>query len=364
MTKEEFEYQHSLLGNRSSKILGGYVTEQMLLETFMTPELVYTKSWWFSRANRETYWFVEKSQLSELDLRICAMLESKGNNCYQLYLDQGQWVVKKLSSGECWTVPGFVEAHSLKKLCKTKKETTVSEHEQKLLTKCITYYGATGLLPDIQRSIQIEDSFLNQYFYTSNVDLFVAQRVNGTLEPACLEIKFKDAFSYQGKAVLGVEHNQLQNIFTELENCGMKVYVVVLYDTCRDRDHVESTNIFRYLEAEAERQWLWIRVSGKATYWEYTMQSQKTAFTGVPKKPRPVYCIPTENFDPLTDLAAMISSDKLLNSDGTQVDVPQNKGPQVKRCPRCGAQLRVRKGQYGPFLGCSSYPKCKYTEKI
>lgn len=38
-----------------------------------------------------------------------------------------------------------------------------------------------------------------------------------------------------------------------------------------------------------------------------------------------------------------------------------NKDP--TKCPRCGGQLVERNGQYGKFLGCSNYPRCKYTEK-
>ena len=30
-------------------------------------------------------------------------------------------------------------------------------------------------------------------------------------------------------------------------------------------------------------------------------------------------------------------------------------------CPRCGGNLVERKGKYGEFLGCSNYPRCKYT---
>lgn len=30
-------------------------------------------------------------------------------------------------------------------------------------------------------------------------------------------------------------------------------------------------------------------------------------------------------------------------------------------CPKCGGQLVMRKGQYGTFIGCSNYPKCRYT---
>lgn len=34
-------------------------------------------------------------------------------------------------------------------------------------------------------------------------------------------------------------------------------------------------------------------------------------------------------------------------------------------CPRCGAPLKRREGQYGPFLACSAYSKgCTYTRKI
>ena len=33
-------------------------------------------------------------------------------------------------------------------------------------------------------------------------------------------------------------------------------------------------------------------------------------------------------------------------------------------CPRCGHNLVLRKGKYGDFMGCSNYPKCKFTQPI
>lgn len=33
-------------------------------------------------------------------------------------------------------------------------------------------------------------------------------------------------------------------------------------------------------------------------------------------------------------------------------------------CPKCGGKLREKSGQYGPFIGCSNYPGCRYTRKI
>ena len=33
-------------------------------------------------------------------------------------------------------------------------------------------------------------------------------------------------------------------------------------------------------------------------------------------------------------------------------------------CPKCHGNLIERKGKYGPFIGCSNYPKCKFIKKI
>lgn len=33
-------------------------------------------------------------------------------------------------------------------------------------------------------------------------------------------------------------------------------------------------------------------------------------------------------------------------------------------CPECGNRLMKRNGRYGAFLGCSSFPKCRYSKKI
>lgn len=31
------------------------------------------------------------------------------------------------------------------------------------------------------------------------------------------------------------------------------------------------------------------------------------------------------------------------------------------KCPKCGGSLVERRGRYGSFLGCSNYPKCRFT---
>lgn len=41
-----------------------------------------------------------------------------------------------------------------------------------------------------------------------------------------------------------------------------------------------------------------------------------------------------------------------------------NDGTLVKNCPKCKSKLILRNSIYGKFLGCSGYPKCKYTERL
>lgn len=35
-----------------------------------------------------------------------------------------------------------------------------------------------------------------------------------------------------------------------------------------------------------------------------------------------------------------------------------------QKCPNCGSEMKIRKGPYGAFLGCSSYPECKGLVQI
>ncbi len=37
--------------------------------------------------------------------------------------------------------------------------------------------------------------------------------------------------------------------------------------------------------------------------------------------------------------------------------------PLEEDCPKCGSQLVLRTGQYGEFVSCSAYPKCKYIKQ-
>ncbi len=46
------------------------------------------------------------------------------------------------------------------------------------------------------------------------------------------------------------------------------------------------------------------------------------------------------------------------------VNVPAVPDATANVCPKCGSELTKRKGKYGLFLGCTTYPDCDYTEKL
>ena len=52
----------------------------------------------------------------------------------------------------------------------------------------------------------------------------------------------------------------------------------------------------------------------------------------------------------------------IINGRVTTPVVVNNDSPNT--CPNCGSKLVVRKGKYGDFVGCSSYPNCKYTREL
>ncbi len=47
-----------------------------------------------------------------------------------------------------------------------------------------------------------------------------------------------------------------------------------------------------------------------------------------------------------------------------QVELVRSPGLPPQPCPGCGeGTLVVRSGPYGPFLGCSTFPRCRHTAK-
>lgn len=48
--------------------------------------------------------------------------------------------------------------------------------------------------------------------------------------------------------------------------------------------------------------------------------------------------------------------------DGVETINTEETANNLDTCPRCGGNLVERSGKYGKFIGCSNYPKCRYTQ--
>jgi DNA topoisomerase-1 len=53
---------------------------------------------------------------------------------------------------------------------------------------------------------------------------------------------------------------------------------------------------------------------------------------------------------------------RLVRGEGGKLMLEQLK-PIDEKCPECGQDLAWRRGRFGPFIACSDYPRCKYIKK-
>ncbi|MBI5881147.1 topoisomerase DNA-binding C4 zinc finger domain-containing protein [archaeon] len=58
-------------------------------------------------------------------------------------------------------------------------------------------------------------------------------------------------------------------------------------------------------------------------------------------------------------------SKEIGDKDSRKEAAKVESGELEKPCPKCGTgKLVLRKSIYGSFYGCSTYPKCRYTQSV
>lgn len=60
----------------------------------------------------------------------------------------------------------------------------------------------------------------------------------------------------------------------------------------------------------------------------------------------------------------MAANKRLSNEEHVENIKNQQHNLDNNICPRCNSKLVYKEGKYGPFWGCSSYPKCKFIKNI
>lgn len=51
---------------------------------------------------------------------------------------------------------------------------------------------------------------------------------------------------------------------------------------------------------------------------------------------------------------------KLIKVKTAKKDVDSN----APKCPKCGSPMKMKKGKFGNFWGCSKYPNCNGVKRI
>jgi DNA topoisomerase-1 len=71
------------------------------------------------------------------------------------------------------------------------------------------------------------------------------------------------------------------------------------------------------------------------------------------------------NVEDIADLRISEVLDALNESLGPHVFPVQEEGEDPRKCPKCGeGQLSLKVGRFGAFVGCSTYPECKFTRQL
>ena len=329
------------LRTRSSKILGGGVSEQMFLETFIFPaNIAYSDGWWISKMphSEQVFFSVVKNELTPLDIKINQKLTDHGYDVFQIISFDDHYEIGRehnFKKIEDFLTDNNISVKALKKR---------KQYEDAMLDRCIEYYTKIGRLTEKARSIRLEDSFLNSYFYTTNIDLFIEKPNSDTL--VCIENKFKNEFKHNGMLVFGEDRLQYETLFPIMLDCGIDVYNCILYNHLKKKRNTDQTDIFNYLDNNnGQVYWKKKEFSPGEKHETYTFSAKHTAWNS--DEGRTVYCIPLKQYK-------TIEYD-LFNDD--------EQGNYWGKCSikGCNGYLVVKKTRDGAkeFFGCTNYKKHK-----
>ena len=328
------EKAKQIIRTRTSKIVGGYITEILFSRMLdrQYPDLLYSRGWWGGIENAEEHklvFFAVKETLNELDYLLINRLEAYGYEWKQVSLQNGHIIIK--DSNSTWSRDEFVK----KRAIKASHDPNVDRkprYDDPNMDKCLQFYEKAGMLNEIATSIFIEDHFLNAFYTISNID-FICRDNKGN--PFYVEVKFKNEFKKLCKdgitrLVFGIDEFQYDYLFDAFYKCGMHVTNVILYNDSKDTSNTSSTVIFDYMKNRTEEEYLWRRAVIKmdAQYERFTVYAKHTSWYS--NSSRTVYCVP------LTDYSNMKNSciiERRTHATGWG------------KCPKCGGEKVIRRNK-------------------
>lgn len=326
----------NVIKRRTSKILGGYYTEYLFLKNFKNMYR-FSKNWWFcyDSNNDEFRYFLNSNSKNDIDREFEKILNKNNIKNNQVVYLNGEF--KILCRNNIYSINEFVELNNLTPIEKQKQ---VRKHDDYLVDRCIKEFDNLGILNDIGSSILLEDSFLNKYFYTSNIDALGID-TSGTVR--CYEIKFKDEFTKdiggKKRLVFGFDKFQMDKIYRNLNMLNVPTSNIVLYNYLHVKGDTDKTNIFSFMDELNrlkidELVWMEYDIDFDKKYAIHKVGNKDTSWNGL--RERDVYCLELDNF---------------INFP------PNNKNSSWGPCFKGGGRkmLRINGKTQEQFMGCTCY---------
>lgn len=336
---ENIEQAKREIRTRTSKIIGGYITEQLFSEYFhaLYPDRMYSTGWWGgieNSVNKKLTFFIVKSVLNDLDTRVIDKLRKNGYLCNQVIMKDDKIYI--CTEDVTVLAEEYAREHDLSTNLNPNGVRNEIEGDPNL-EKCIKWYERNGTLCNIATNIYIENHFLNVYYYISNIDLICE---NAERCPTYMEIKFKNEFLYTKsdgtkELVFGIDELQYEKLFQAFLGAGMLVENIILYNDIKNKRNTTSTVILDFLNEKDDNNYIWksISIDPQKKYEQYQFSSSHTSWNG--NKGRTVRCIPLREY----------------RDFGSKVD-----SGQWGICPKCGNGYKViRKYNSNEFFGCTNY---------
>ena len=69
-------------------------------------------------------------------------------------------------------------------------------------------------------------------------------------------------------------------------------------------------------------------------------------------------------YNDISYIVDIINENNITDKDTLKNHINTIRSYDDNKCPKCGSILVERNSKYGKFIGCSNYPKCKYTRNM
>lgn len=347
---EDIEDAKNELRTRTSKIIGGYITESLFIDKYkdLYPKRSYSKGWWggVENSEKETLtFFIVKNELTPLDKKVMNNFEKKGFLCKQLICENDIWYIKGANNKV--TIEEYVKERDLFQNQDPNRNRKIITGDAEL-ERCIARYEKEDSLREIASSIYIEDHFLNTYYNISNIDL-IGEDKEGI--PVYIEIKFKNEFyfTHNGpkKLVFGIDEFQYKNLFSAFWSCNMKVMNVILYNDVKDQHNINSTVIFDFLKKKQDINsfiWKYKMINENESFPKHTFLGN-TGWSG--KQERSVYCIPLKYYSDFGNYSL---------EENLKPNYPEGSWGVCEKCNEKRVILSNKKNG-NEFIGCLGFNK-------